>query len=258
MRNVTVLLAVLAMVAGTAGATIYSTDFESFTVGTVDGQDGGVWVNNRSLSDVVDGSYSPITPNIIQGEKSLGLQTDQNNWLKYGANAYLNHAATAGIVTVQYDTSTTSETEGMRVLPRDTVNGIYGGQVRFTDDANNGTSDITVSDGKSNYVVVGTFVANQTYNVKMVMDCTTFTYDTYLDGVLVADDFYFDTASTPGGAFGLDQISIGTRIGVANDSTQVASDDWATLDNLTVIPEPATMVLLGIGGIGVLLRKRRK
>jgi len=45
-----------------------------------------------------------------------------------------------------------------------------------------------------------------------------------------------------GGGYGhLDEIRIG-----------------GTWSNVTVVPEPATMVLLGIGGIGVLIRRKRR
>ena len=44
------------------------------------------------------------------------------------------------------------------------------------------------------------------------------------------------------------------------DGISFRASSYVRLDNLTIsyIPEPATMALLGIGGIGVLLRKRRR
>ena len=52
-----------------------------------------------------------------------------------------------------------------------------------------------------------------------------------------------------GSAGGTSLVSIGWDI---------AAGDSAWFDNVTVAPEPATMVLLGFGGVGVLLRRRRK
>jgi len=51
-------------------------------------------------------------------------------------------------------------------------------------------------------------------------------------------------------------LAIGQGFGIWFDSTAGTGGDW-TLDNvtLTMIPEPATMLLMGLGGIGLLKRR---
>jgi len=43
-----------------------------------------------------------------------------------------------------------------------------------------------------------------------------------------------------------------------NESSASAFVQGIKLDGVTVVPEPATMGLLAIGGVGVLLRRRRR
>lgn len=53
--------------------------------------------------------------------------------------------------------------------------------------------------------------------------------------------------------------SIGQGFGIWLDSTVGTGGDW-TLDNvtLTMVPEPATMLLLGLGGLGLLKRRSER
>lgn len=48
--------------------------------------------------------------------------------------------------------------------------------------------------------------------------------------------------------------AVGNAIGLYSDMREV--NTFGTFDDLEIIPEPATIVLLGLGGLSLLRRKR--
>jgi hypothetical protein len=103
----------------------------------------------------------------------------------------------------------------------------------------------------------GTGAAAATFdNVQLVLSETTGWTDvaTSLSGPNVGGlvwqpaTLVFDTATNPG------IVGSGISVGVRN--MDIAGGAWMDVNSMSLIPEPATMALLGLGGL--LLRKRRK
>jgi len=122
-----------------------------------------------------------------------------------------------------------------------------------------GLVDFVVRDGGSS-TVVGQLNTGQWYNIWAVIDQTADTYDVYLttgtaDATstdLVADDFAFRNGTTD------DLVSFLACGYYAGDQQDLWVDDIHLTDgvDLTYVPEPTTLILLGIGSLA--LAKRRK
>ncbi len=104
-------------------------------------------------------------------------------------------------------------------------------------------------DGATSVTVMDSFSSDTVYGVKIVVDNSMSTYDLYIDSgsgyVLEADDYSFY-----GAAGDLDTLVFTNNI---TDTTYAAS----LMDNLSIIPEPATMSLLLLG-LPFALRRRRR
>ncbi|MEZ6190430.1 MAG: PEP-CTERM sorting domain-containing protein [Phycisphaerales bacterium] len=84
--------------------------------------------------------------------------------------------------------------------------------------------------------------ADTWYNIKMVADYITKTYDGYVDGVLYADDVPFYTSNS-------DEL---TQMRFFRGSGQAGQ----IVDDITAVPEPASLAVLATVGVGLLGRRR--
>jgi PEP-CTERM motif-containing protein len=98
--------------------------------------------------------------------------------------------------------------------------------------------------GPTTWVTVGSFSDNDVVTIKVVADISAQTYDIYFDGATtpVVDDLLF----------------AGTFANVNRCTWDTPGDVSILVDGVSITPEPATMVLLGLGGVGLLIRRRRR
>ncbi|MDD5458049.1 MAG: PEP-CTERM sorting domain-containing protein [Phycisphaerae bacterium] len=232
MKKLIVLVVVLgaAMFASPSLATlIYSTGFESptFTTGTVAGQDG--WTITAGAGDIFTGT------GVIAGAQSLKVYYSGANADVRKSFASQTTAATLAFKTTALITNRTSQFDLLNAATTRTA-----ARVLF-----NGTGYITAYNGTTATNLM-TYAA-QTYDIRILADITAQTYDVYVDNVLKADDYaFYDGSAT----------DIGTLRIMRYTSTAVNVDNVAIYSGL--IPEPATVSILGLGIAGILALKRRR
>ena len=123
---------------------------------------------------------------------------------------------------------------------RSTGNQWAGGQ---TGCGTSGTDYYATLAGTINFTSTST--TNHTYGIDITASVIQAWADNSSDN---AGFVLVGTSSSPNDSFSY--VELGSR-------DHPTSSQWATLD-VTYTPEPATMLLLGIGGLGVLVRRRRR
>jgi hypothetical protein len=205
------------------GHLLYETHFNDYNLGNVNGQDG--WVVTNGAATIVATSMDGQSLEVAKiGDTSGYCHRD------FDANVAIEVEFTANPV----DASAT----GLFML-EDSA-GTFGAKIKIQSDWISAWDENKV--GGADYVALQAVADADTPIIRIVANAGTDTYDIYIDDVLMADDFGFDNA--------LDTVS---RFEIFRPSTTKL-----VVDNLTVVPEPATMVLLGLGGVGLLIRRRRR
>ena len=248
---------VIALLAGSMSFAVMVDDFESYAVGNVSGT--GVWTG------------------IFAGTGNAQIETDGSN--QYGSWWAANNGP-RGMwrnlpnVIPDADTATTVFMQ----VSTDTL----------TNDGSFGLSDITTAPSSSqpwgDFEVQGAIVngalsarnagtvvnlnyaitAGQWYNIWFVINNSADTYDMYVttggdatSADRVADDFVFRNSGA-----GLVANNLTILMSAANTRADVQKFHWDNIaiaggQNLAVgLPEPATMLLLGLGGLAFSLRKQ--
>ncbi|MCD4831152.1 MAG: phytase [Anaerohalosphaeraceae bacterium] len=153
----------------------YETNFESFSTGSIDNQDGWEVITTNGIV-TTDSAY------VISGSKSLIVY--------YGAgNAEVTKSFTGGAaVNVEFDTGSCATDKNGRFRIED-GSGNLAAQVNFSTNgqisAYNGTTIVDLmayEDYDTN---------NKSYNFYIIADAASQTYDFYIDDVRVANDFGF-------------------------------------------------------------------
>ncbi|MCD4831146.1 MAG: PEP-CTERM sorting domain-containing protein [Anaerohalosphaeraceae bacterium] len=238
MRNLIVLAVVscIVLVAAPASATLYETDFEDFTIGDVDGQDGGAWVVNSTSGRISDSASDyPINGKSLIVQEADGA--DGNVSLFFDS---------APLVDISFDVGDCSPVrKGKFKLYSDATH--YAVYISFYNDG-----FIHAWDGKDGSTGVGrinTGIAYSDYDttgisthIQIVADGATKTYDLFIDDSLICDDYRWYHSS--------DSIN---ELNIQRDAQN--SSNRLIVDNIVVVPEPATMLLLSLG---TLVLRRRK
>lgn len=246
MRVALTTLAVLALAVPAFGGFAFFDDFESYADGELEAVSGGNWViDDTKTSDMtVSGGVASVTPGeghqyqtrTAVGEHadaymSMKLRYDGNAAISYkyqmrGFNSHIHKSPhPAGIGFPDYG----SDFDGDYVEL-----GIWNGG-----SLTGAGADTTIYDGDWHRVVYRW----DTVNDKMYLwvDPTT---DDYTPDVSEADVAVDDLTGSAHTWAGINLWAYGDQGG------------WS-MDEIALVPEPATMALLGLGGLGVLIRKRR-
>ena len=252
-RKMWAAVGIFCMAAGLASAVLVD-NFESYSLGGVDTVTGGAWVESPTrtsdgftIADNGSGNQVLSVMNTNDGQNGVYGVLDGDEIVAEGQ--------TKTLFTQFYltgDTGTYDVSFGLSAADAPTGWGNYGSYFTIV----NGNFNVRQGGGNT---TVGTVTAGQWYYVWMVVDNLAHTHDVYLKTVaadastadMVADDF---GQRTVGGD--LDRLFAMTNW--SGSLRPVLFDNVEIRDGVDLaIPEPATMLMLGLGGLSLRLRKRQ-
>lgn len=220
-------------------------DFESYTeAGNIAADTGGVWngipdfTGNPDIAD--DGAGNQYLTN-------FATTTNRGAYSNLVANAVTDTYITTLVFDMYLETASQDTSFGLANGGTDDYWSDFEAYIGITNTALTARNAGVVED------LGQTLNVGQWYSITIVADTGADTYDVYLDALQVASDLVFRNSGAGTVVEDLDALKI-----MSNPGTDGSSNDLVRIDNInmtTVVPEPATLLLLGLGGI--LIRRRR-
>ena len=265
-----VVISVMAMSLGSANAALFETNFESYTAGSVVGQDG--WVAFAAAGGIhpdtsaIDTTLADVNESAVANETMPG-----NKWLSVSAvgniatqNKHRNGLYRPFTPTAQAHLEVlyspgASNTSWRSVSLRDSSDAEYAAVAAMVGSSKNyGTGFreffVTTVGGGDNRVWYNTGTdldKESTYKIVIDADTATQKFD--------AAVYLYDIGTATVGA----QVASWSAVTfpeAAATLSRVYVQSWdssSNWDNLLVTPEPATLAVLALGGFAVLLRRKR-
>ncbi len=241
---------------GTQAATFID-DFESYSpvFGDMNGQ-GGWTVSNGTPADSGEGPVAMV---------------DDYTWNGPGQSATLGGIAqtTLGITSLSHavdvslaGTVGTPSSYKFETAFTDSVIGDFRNSFKFVLSSTSGnllTIDLTPGDaGKQTVSWSSAFATGGILGIASANVPTQFQLNTWWNGS--AMQYAFSNAGNPvssGTLAGIDSSESLTGFAVNWDSTGGAGGNYITVDNVSLVPEPSSALLIGLAGLGFISRRRR-
>jgi len=249
----------IVLMAGSMTMATLVDNFDGYTAGQIDAVTGGTWVstsNNATpapVSTMVIATDPTNSGNQVLSARPTGGQSGLYGVLS-GDEVIADNITKTMSLKFMVTTDTYDSSFGLTTLDAPYQFGnTFNAQCALI----NGT--FRVRNGGSTSGSLAAITANTWYYLWAVVDNTANTYDVYLKttasdataGDLIANDFAFRTGCPDGD---IDRFFVMMQ----NTSVDVLFDDINMREGveLTYIPEPASMLILGLGGLVLSLRKR--
>jgi hypothetical protein len=279
-RKIFSVLVLALLVSGLVSATVVVDTFQSYTPGALN------TVANPPWTEVANAGYSPAavigTDGVNQyltvkpdAQKTPNLTTDPANTVKLGITTIANaNTATTLFVRFRADAATTNTSLGLSVLgtqwTADNFNfGNFQSQIRINSATINSvvTPVFNVRNGTANgFTTNYALTVGQWYNAWTVINNATDMCDYYLttglnDATNPANILYSQTGMRFRVTSALDLQAL---LIISQGSKSLANNNQLSFDNIGItdgrdltIPEPASMLLLGLGGLVMSYRRKR-
>jgi len=257
------LVAVVGLIAAPASASyIINTNFEADSAGAGTWPAGTPWNDPDIATGVAWGrnSYTSISTSNPYAGSQCGRIFRDGDTPAAGRYSILNFGSgeNAGIVELTYyakhatASSTAPDSGGLTKIRDDESHVVTEIDMKYDYDAGGSTRKVRYMNSAGNMVNLMDFAAGTWYEFEVTMNYNTKKYDLTVTNTTNA----LDTETETGLAFYSSlSDSFDTIVCVETGQLTSAAAYW---DDISAVPEPATMILLGLGGVGLLIRRRRR